>query len=266
MFTLAHVGTLFGSRDPAALWEALAHLRAAGRLQRFRLALVGGVDDAVRASAAAAGVSDLVDVAGYVQHADAVRAMREAVGPDVEIMIDVNMGWSADTAIQAGRYFDDLDVYWLEEPVVCEDFEGYRRIAAALKTRVVGGESHFTRYDLRPFFATLPSAEAARMADLIRYLTLWMVFTDPPEHTRLRRLAAKVFNVRSVNSLRPQIEAITHWLLERLEGLEEFDFIEAFAGPLPALVIMHMLGVPRSERPDLGRTYLAAVERLGFTR
>ncbi len=82
-----------------------------------------------------------------------VRAMREALGPNVEIMIDVNMGWSADTAIQAGRYFDELDVYWLEEPVVCEDFDGYRRIAAALKTRVVGGESHFTRYDLRPFFA-----------------------------------------------------------------------------------------------------------------
>src|SRR5690606_6876036 len=85
-----------------------------------------------------------------------VRAMREALGPDIEIMIDVNMGWSADTAIQAGRYFDDLDVYWLEEPVVCEDFEGYQRVAAALKTRVVGGESHFTRYDLRPFF-TRPS-------------------------------------------------------------------------------------------------------------
>jgi L-alanine-DL-glutamate epimerase-like enolase superfamily enzyme len=83
-----------------------------------------------------------------------VRAMREALGPDVEIMIDVNMGWTADTAIQAGRYFDDLDIYWLEEPVVCEDFAGYQRIAAALKTRVVGGESHFTRYDLRPFFTT----------------------------------------------------------------------------------------------------------------
>ncbi len=81
-----------------------------------------------------------------------VKAMREFVGDDVEIMVDVNMGWSADTAIQAGRHFDDYDIYWLEEPVVCEDFEGYQRIAAHLKTRVVGGESHFTRYDLRPFF------------------------------------------------------------------------------------------------------------------
>jgi L-alanine-DL-glutamate epimerase-like enolase superfamily enzyme len=78
--------------------------------------------------------------------------MRDALGPDIEIMIDVNMGWTADTAIQAGHHFDEADIYWLEEPVVCEDFEGYRRVAAALKTRVVGGETHFTRYDMRPFF------------------------------------------------------------------------------------------------------------------
>jgi len=81
-----------------------------------------------------------------------VQAMRAALGPDIEIMVDVNMGWTADTAIQAGRHLDEVDIYWLEEPVVCEDVAGYRRIAAALRTRVVGGESHFTRFDLRPFF------------------------------------------------------------------------------------------------------------------
>ena len=83
-----------------------------------------------------------------------VHAMREALGPDIEIMIDVNMGWTADTAIQAGHRIDEVDPYWLEEPVVCEDFAGYQRVAAALKTRVVGGETHFTRYDMRPFFTT----------------------------------------------------------------------------------------------------------------
>ena len=83
-----------------------------------------------------------------------VHAMREALGPDIEIMIDVNMGWTADTAIQAGHHIDEADPYWLEEPVVCEDFAGYQRVAAALKTRVVGGETHYTRYDMRPFFTT----------------------------------------------------------------------------------------------------------------
>jgi cytochrome P450 len=89
---------------------------------------------------------------------------------------------------------------------------------------------------LRPFFATLPSAEAQRIGELIRVLTLWMVFRDPPEHTRLRKLSAKVFNVRSVSALRPKVEALTGWLLERIGERERIDFIADFAGPLPALV------------------------------
>ncbi|HEU4442130.1 MAG TPA: cytochrome P450 [Burkholderiales bacterium] len=106
---------------------------------------------------------------------------------------------------------------------------------------------------LRPFFATLPPPEATRIAELARYLTLWMVFRDPPEHTRLRRLAARVFNVRSINALRPNIESLTAWLLDRLAERKEFDFIGDFAMPLPALVIMDMLGAPREELARLKR-------------
>ena len=89
---------------------------------------------------------------------DNVRRMREALGPDIAIMIDVNMGWTADIAIQMGRKLQDYDVYWLEEPVVADDFAGYLRIAEALDLRIVGGETHFTRFDLKPFFehARLP--------------------------------------------------------------------------------------------------------------
>ncbi|HUG79750.1 MAG TPA: cytochrome P450, partial [Burkholderiales bacterium] len=114
-------------------------------------------------------------------------------------------------------------------------------------------DSRMSSDRLRPFFAAQAAAEAARMADLIRYLTLWMVFRDPPEHTRLRRLAAKVFNVRSIHALRPNVEALTAWLLERIGERREFDFIVDFAGPLPALVIMDMLGVPREELGRLKR-------------
>jgi len=106
---------------------------------------------------------------------------------------------------------------------------------------------------LRPFFATLPPAEAQKLAELARYLTLWMVFRDPPEHTRLRRLAARVFHVRSIHALRPNVEGLTRWLLDSLHGKREFDFIADFAGPLPALVIMDMLGAPREELGRLKR-------------
>jgi cytochrome P450 len=106
---------------------------------------------------------------------------------------------------------------------------------------------------LRPYFATLPAAEASRVAELMRYLTLWMVFRDPPEHTRLRRLTAKVFNARSIQAWRPRIEALTAWLLDGLDARDEVDFIADFAGPLPALVIMDLLGVPRGELARLKR-------------
>jgi cytochrome P450 len=154
--------------------------------------------------------------------------------------------------------------------VVADPFPVYRRLqhddpahwSPSLKAWVL------TRYDdvkrvcldlrmssdrLRPFFRTLPSTEAARMAELIRILTLWMVFRDPPEHTRLRRLASRVFHVRSIHALRPNVEALTAWLLERIGDREDFDFIAEFAGPLPALVIMDMLGVPRGELERLKR-------------
>jgi len=114
-------------------------------------------------------------------------------------------------------------------------------------------DSEMSSDRLRPFFATLPAAEAARMAELIRTLTLWMVFRDPPDHTRLRRLTSRVFHVRSIHARRPNIEALTAWLLERIGKRTEFDFIAEFAGPLPALVIMDMLGVPRGELERLKR-------------
>ena len=88
----------------------------------------------------------------------------------------------------------------------------------------------------------------------MRYLTLWMVFRDPPEHTRLRRLAAKVFNVRSMQRAAPEHRgAHRAGCSIGIGEREEFDFIADFAGPLPALVIMDMLGVPREELARLKR-------------
>ena len=106
---------------------------------------------------------------------------------------------------------------------------------------------------LRPFFATMPSAEAARIGDIVRYLSLWMVFKDPPEHTRLRRLSGKVFSAKSMQAMRPQAEQISTWLLGRLEGRERIDLVADYAGPLPCLVIMAMLGVPQEALAEVKR-------------
>ncbi len=106
---------------------------------------------------------------------------------------------------------------------------------------------------LRPFFASLPSAEASRIAEITRYLALWMVFKDPPEHTRLRRLTGKVFSTRAMQAMRPKVEQIAERLLNELGERDQFDLLADYAGPLPCLVIMAMLGVPAEDMAEVKR-------------
>ncbi len=98
---------------------------------------------------------------------------------------------------------------------------------------------------IRPFYETLPQAERDMLAEFMRYLTLWLVFRDPPEHTRLRQLMGKAFTMRAVETLRPSVEQAVAMLADRLPRGEDFDFVNEFAMQLPAYVIMDLLGVPR---------------------
>lgn len=72
-----------------------------------------------------------------------VRLVREAIGPDVRLMVDVNGSWDVDTAIQQLKIWEPYDVYWLEEPVPPEDIPGYARVKERSgDTYIVGGEQH----------------------------------------------------------------------------------------------------------------------------
>ncbi|GAB99705.1 cytochrome P450 [Gordonia namibiensis] len=78
----------------------------------------------------------------------------------------------------------------------------------------------------------------------------WMVFKDPPDHTRLRRLLSRAFTPRSVSRMRPAIETIATELLDRAieRGDSRIDLIGDYAYPLTSSVIAEMLGVPREDR------------------
>jgi cytochrome P450 len=69
-----------------------------------------------------------------------------------------------------------------------------------------------------------------------------MLFQNPPDHTRLRALVTRAFTPRTVERLRPRIMAIAEDLLERAG--DEFDLVDAFAFPLPAMMIAELLGIP----------------------
>ncbi len=78
-----------------------------------------------------------------------------------------------------------------------------------------------------------------------------LVFTDPPIHTRLRRLMGRPFSPRRVRALEPRIRAMAEGLLDRIaikaRGGGPFDLMAEFANPLPTMVIAEMLGVPASD-------------------
>ena len=83
------------------------------------------------------------------EDAERVRAVREAIGPDIELMVDANNAWDANTAIRFGRMVERYEPYWFEEPVHADDLKGGAKVAAALDTPVASGENEFTRWGFR---------------------------------------------------------------------------------------------------------------------
>lgn len=81
--------------------------------------------------------------------AERVKAVRDAIGPDIELMVDANNAWDANTAIRFGRMVEEYDPYWFEEPVHADDIAGGAKVAAALDMPVASGENEFTRWGFR---------------------------------------------------------------------------------------------------------------------
>ena len=74
---------------------------------------------------------------------------------------------------------------------------------------------------------------------------------EPPVHTRLRKLVNRAFVSRQIERLRPRIHTLCHDLIDAIENTGEADLLEAFATPIPVIVIAEMLGVPAHDRDQL---------------
>ncbi len=94
----------------------------------------------------------------------------------------------------------------------------------------------------------IPEELMEALAPPVRALTRQMLFLDPPDHTRLRGLAAKAFTPRIVEALRPRIQLLVDELLDTVQPSGHMNFMQDFAHPLPAIVIAEMLGVPPEDR------------------
>lgn len=78
-----------------------------------------------------------------------------------------------------------------------------------------------------------------------------LLFIDPPQHTRVRRLVAKAFTPRRVEALRPRLTEMVEGMLDRLEKRSSFDVMREIAEPFPIMTITELLGVPDTDRDKL---------------
>jgi D-galactarolactone cycloisomerase len=78
-----------------------------------------------------------------------VRAVREAIGDDVLLMVDANHAYNAAEAIRLARKMERYDVYWFEEPVPPEDIDGYVEVKQKSNILIAGGECEYTRFGFR---------------------------------------------------------------------------------------------------------------------
>lgn len=78
-----------------------------------------------------------------------VRAVRHAIGPDVDLLLDANNRWAPYEAIRFGRMVEQYEPFWFEEPVVADDFQGCAEVKHALDIPIVAGENEYTRWGTR---------------------------------------------------------------------------------------------------------------------
>ena len=124
-----------------------------------------------------------------------VRVMRESIGPDVDLMCDINQLWSVHHAIDVGHRISHYHLFWLEDPTAHDDYAGLARIADALGTPIAAGEYH---YGIAPFRHLLEARSVdIAMIDLLRVggITQWMKVAG----------LAEAFNVPVVSHLIPEI-------------------------------------------------------------
>ena len=112
-----------------------------------------------------------------------------------------------------------------------------------------------TKYaDVRDLLSSRDTSNSLGRSDSAAAQPGFLVSLDPPDHTRIRRMLTGQFSMRRLTAMRPYVEQITARFLDQMEAAgPPIDLMQAFALPLPSLVICELLGVPFEDQADFQR-------------
>ena len=168
-----------------------------------------------------------------------VRVVREAIGPDIKLMCDINQRWRPEQAIDIGSRIADVGLFWLEDVTAHDDYAGLARVTAALSTPIAGGEYV---WGIVPFRHMIEARSVdIVMVDIVRVggVTQWMKVAG----------MAEAFNLPIVSHVMPEI--LVHVVAAAPNGLtvEYMPWMLALYEETPAIE-NGMLVLPN--KPGLG--------------
>lgn len=103
--------------------------------------------------------------------------VREAIGPDIKLMVDLNGSYSKELAIKMIRRWEKYDPYWIEEPVAPNNFEGYKKIKKSTNVPIAAGEQHFTVYEFKELIekelVDIIQPDVYYVGGLTEWLNIW---------------------------------------------------------------------------------------------
>jgi L-alanine-DL-glutamate epimerase-like enolase superfamily enzyme len=143
------VYNLLGGRVKQRIRAYVSQSYARADLDAVRDEAAGYVRDGFTALKMRFGYGPADGEAGKRRNHELVGTVRDAIGPDVDLMADAYMGWDVPYAIDMIRRLEEFGLRWVEEPVVPDDLDGYARIRANVTTPISGGEHEFTRWGYR---------------------------------------------------------------------------------------------------------------------
>lgn len=114
-----------------------------------------------------------------------------------------------------------------------------------LATEILTDNEIYSADRFTSFKARLNDADRATASEVLRWFQHWMVFRDPPDHTRLRRHMASVLNVPVFDSKRESIAEVVKLLLDKIPKGEDVDFHASFSLWMPGMIVADLLGVER---------------------
>jgi L-alanine-DL-glutamate epimerase-like enolase superfamily enzyme len=124
-----------------------------------------------------------------------VRVIRDAIGPNIKLMCDINQRWRPEQAIDIGSRIEDVGLFWLEDVTAADDYAGLARVTAALTTPIAGGEY---LWGIAPFRHMIEARSVdIVMVDIVRAggVTQWMKIAG----------MAEAFNLPIVSHVMPEI-------------------------------------------------------------